>query len=108
CLTGAGLARVGWDMRYEPISEGGGRGGGAAVPHRTYPSANSPWAPSGSCVVRLTVGGQRSTQPLTLRLDPRVKTSPIALATLTSLTREMYDGARAARAAAEQARALVA
>jgi photosystem II stability/assembly factor-like uncharacterized protein len=106
--TRAGMHRVSWDMRYQPIGEGGGRGGGAAVPHRTYPSANAPWAPPGSYVVRLTVGGKSYTQPLTLRLDPRVKTSPVALATLTSLTREMYDGARAARAAAEQARALVA
>src|SRR5207253_11343091 len=94
--------------RNQTIGEGGGRGGGAAVPHRTYPSANAPWAPPGSYVVRLTAGGKSYTQPLTLRLDPRVKTSPTALATLTSLTREMYDGARAARAAAEPARALVA
>jgi hypothetical protein len=96
-------------MRYQPIGEGGGRGGGgAAVPRRTYPSVNAPWAPPGSYVVRLTAGGKSYTQPLTLRLDPRVKTPAIALATLTSLTREMYDGARAARAASEQARALVA
>jgi photosystem II stability/assembly factor-like uncharacterized protein len=106
--TRAGMHRFSWDMRYQPIGEGGGRGGGAAIPHRTYLSANAPWAPPGSYVVRLTVGGKSYTQPLTLRLDPRVKTSPMALATLTSLTREMYDGARAARAAAEQARALVA
>ena len=106
--TRAGMHRFNWDMRYQPIGEGGGRGGSAAVPHRTYPSANAPWTPPGSYVVRLTVGGKSYTQPLTLRLDPRVKTSPMVLATLTSLTREMYDGARAARAAAEQARALVA
>ena len=58
--------------------------------------------------MRLTAGGKSYTQPLMLRLDPRVKTPAIALATLTTLTREMYDGARAAHTAAEQARALVA
>jgi hypothetical protein len=107
--TRAGMHRVSWDMRYQPIGEGGGRGGGgAAVPHRTYPSVNAPWAGPGAYVVRLTAGGKTYTQPLTLRLDPRVKTSPAALATLTSLTREMYDGARSARAAYDQARALAA
>ncbi len=106
--TRAGMHRVSWDLTYDPIGEGGGRaGGGAAVPHRTYPSSGGPWAAPGSYTVRLTVGGKSYTQPLTLRLDPRVKTPAVALATLTSLTREMYDGARAARAASERARALV-
>jgi photosystem II stability/assembly factor-like uncharacterized protein len=113
--TRAGMHRVWWDMRYDPIGDGGGgRGGGgggaAAVPHRTYPSVNSPWAPPGSYTVRLTVDGKHYTQPITLKLDPRVAASASAadLATLASLTREMYEGARAARATYTQARALVA
>jgi photosystem II stability/assembly factor-like uncharacterized protein len=107
--TRAGMHRVSWDMRYQPIGDGGGRGGGgAAVPHRTYPSVNAPWAPPGAYVVRLTAGGKSYTQPLTLRLDPRVKTAPAALATVTALSREMYDGAKNARTAYEQARALAA
>jgi hypothetical protein len=66
--TRAGMHRVSWDMRYDPIGEGGGRGGGGnAVPHRTYPSVNAPWAAPGSYVVRLTAGGT-SKQPLALRL----------------------------------------
>ena len=103
----AGMHRFSWDMRYQPLAEGGGRGGGAAVPHRTYPNVNAPWAPPGSYQVRLTAGGKSYTQPLTLRLDPRVKTSSLALTTLNTLTREMYDGAKAARLAAGQARALM-
>ena len=35
-----------------------------AVPHRTYPQANAPWAPPGAYTVRLTVDGERYTQPL--------------------------------------------
>ena len=103
----AGMHRVSWDLRYQPLGEGGGRGG-AAVPRRTYPSANAPWAPPGIYTVRLTVDGKRYTQPLTLHLDPRVKTPAAALTTLNALTREMYAGARAARDAAAQARALAA
>jgi hypothetical protein len=57
--------------------------------------------------VRLTVAGKSYTQPLTLRLDPRVKTPAAALTQLTALSREMYDGARAAHDAFTEARALV-
>ena len=112
--TRAGMHRVWWDMRYDPIGEGGGgRGGGGgggngAVPHRTYPSVNAPWAPPASYTVRLSVDGKTYTQPIGLKLDPRVTASAADLATLASLTREMYEGARAARATYTQARALVA
>jgi photosystem II stability/assembly factor-like uncharacterized protein len=111
--TRRGMHRVWWDMRYDPIpGQGGGRGGGGgatgAVPHRTYPAVNAPWAPPGSYTVRLTADGKSSTQPLTLRLDPRVKTATAGLTTLATLTREMYDGARTARDAYRQARALIA
>src|SRR5262249_40580107 len=69
--TRAGMHRVSWDLRYQPLGEGG-RGGGAAVPRRTYPSVNAPWAPPGAYTVRLTAGGKTYTQPLALHLDPRV------------------------------------
>ena len=45
-------------------------------------------------------------QPLTLRLDPRVTTPAAGLAQLSSLSRQMYDNAVAARAAYARARAL--
>ena len=109
--TRAGMHRVWWDMHYDPIEgdAGGGRGGGgggAAVPHRSYSTPNTPWATPGAYTVRLTVNGASYTQPLTLKMDPRVKTSPIDLANLYKLSNEMYDGAVAARAAADKARAL--
>ena len=78
------------------------------MPHRTYPAVNAPWAPPGSYIVKLSVDGKTYTQPLTLRLDPRVKTLPADLAALASLSKEMYEGARAARTAYDQARRLVA
>ena len=103
----AGMHRIAWDLRYQPLTDGAGRGGNA-VPRRTYPAANSPWAPPGTYTVKLIANGKTYTQPLTLHLDPRVKTPAVALTTLSSLTREMYNGAKAARAAADQARALAA
>jgi photosystem II stability/assembly factor-like uncharacterized protein len=107
--TQAGMHRFSWDLHFDPVGERGPGGeGGAAVPHRTYPSVNAPWAPPGSYTVRLTVNGKRFTQPLTLRLDPRVKTPAVGLQQLATLSREMYDGAAAAHAAYARARALVA
>src|SRR5262249_39702881 len=69
-----GMHRIWWDMHYDPIpGEAGGRGGGgAAVPHRTYPSVATPWVSPGNYTVRLTTGGKTSSQPISLRLDPRV------------------------------------
>ncbi len=109
--TVAGVHRFSWDLRFDPIGprEAHGEGGATgAVPHHTYPSTDAPWAPPGDYTLRLTVAGERFTQPLTLRLDPRVRTPAADLDRLASLTREMYDGAVAADAAYRQARALVA
>jgi hypothetical protein len=76
------------------------------VPHQTYSVAFAPWAPPGNYTVRLTVDGKTYTQPLTLKLDPRVKTPAAALAQLASLTKEMYEGAKALHVTFNQARAL--
>ena len=107
----AGMHRFAWDMRYQPLSAENPMAMGevdaaGAVPHRSVHSANAPWAPPGRYTVRLTVGGRSFAQPLTLRLDPRVKTPAAGLAQLATLTRQMYDGAVAAHAAYARARAL--
>jgi hypothetical protein len=56
----------------------------------------------------MTVDGKSYSQPITVRLDPRVKTPAVALTQLSTLTRSLYDGSVNAHAAANQARALVA
>jgi hypothetical protein len=108
--TQRGMHRFSWDLRYNPIREDtlapSDEDAEGAVPHRTYPSVNAPWAPPGSYTVRLTVNGQRYTQPLTLRLDPRVRTPAPALQQLATVTRDLYDRALATHAAYVEARAL--
>jgi hypothetical protein len=108
----AGFHRFSWDLHFDPIGaedpNAGGESATGAVPRHTYDLPYSPWAPPGAYTVRLTVDGKSYTQPLTLRLDPRVKTPAAGLAQLASLTREMYDGAVAAHGSYEQARALAA
>lgn len=107
-----GIHRFSWDLHFDPIAVPSGRGGGSgdngAVPGRTYAAVNSPWAPPGSYTVRLTVDGKSYMQPITVRLDPRVKTPAVGLSQLASLSREMYDGAKAGHASYNEARALVA
>ena len=109
--TRAGFHRFTWDLHYDAIGEdpdAGDEGATGAVPYHTYDMPYSPWAPPGQYTVRLTVDSTRYTQPITLRLDPRVKTSAADLAQLHSVTRQTYDAAVAAHAAFEQARALIA
>lgn len=109
--TNRGMHRVWWDLHLDPITAGDTMPNSdddalGAVPHRTYTTPNSPWAPPGNYTVRLTVNGQRFTQPLALRLDPRVKTPAAALAQLATLSRDLYDRAIATHQAYLQARTL--
>jgi hypothetical protein len=108
--TNAGMHRFSWDLHYDPVvpdtAAPGGEDATGAVPHRTYPTVNAPWAPAGQYTVRLTVNGTSYTQPLTLRLDPRVTTPAAGLTQLATLSRSTYDAALTAQAAYMQARAL--
>jgi photosystem II stability/assembly factor-like uncharacterized protein len=110
--TTSGMHRFNWDLRFDPIADdaggrGGGGGAGGAVPHRTYAAINAPWAPPGNYTVRLTVDGRSYTQPIVVKLDPRVKTPAPALAQLVALTRTLYDDAVNTHAAAVEARSLL-
>jgi len=108
--TRAGLHRFTWDMRYQPIGDNPRTGeveATGAVPHRSEHTPAAPWAAPGRYTVRLVVGGRTYSQPLTLRLDPRVKTPAAGLTQLATLSREMYDLAAGAQAAYVQARARV-
>ncbi|MEO6209659.1 MAG: glycoside hydrolase [Gemmatimonadaceae bacterium] len=109
--TAPGMHRMTWDLRYDPIINERedveeDESGNGAVPHRTFPAMDAPWAPPGKYTVRLIGMGTRLEQPLTLRLDPRVTTPAIGLAQLASLSKEMYDDAVIVRAASARARAL--
>jgi len=108
--TAAGMHRFLWNMRYQPIEGSGGRGRGglpiSATPYNTVPTPNSIWAPPGLYTVKLTVAGQTLKQPLTLRMDPRVKTPASGLARQFEMSRAMYDGIIDAQTALLKMRAL--
>ena len=107
--TTAGMHRFSWDLHYDPIGAGGGGrgGGGAAVPHRTYAGVNSPWAAPGTYTVRLTVNGKSMSQPIAVKMDPRVKITP-EVQQIFTLTAQIEDSARNAETAYKDARALAA
>ena len=81
-------------MLFRSRGGGGGRGGLpiAAVPHDTPPAPNSPWAAPGKYSVKLTVDGKAYSQPLTVKMDPRVTTPAIGLAQQFTLSKQLYDG----------------
>ncbi len=71
----AGMHRWVWDLRTNapigihaeyPI---------AAVPHRTPLTPEGPLVPPGRYTLRLTVNGRSESQPLMVKMDPRVQTS---------------------------------
>ncbi|WP_395620863.1 hypothetical protein [Dokdonella sp.] len=107
--TQAGMHRVVWNLRHQPLAaERSSVDATGAVPGRSSVPPSSPWAAPGEYSVRLSVDGKSYTQPLTVRLDPRVSTSAGDLASNARLSMEMYTLAREARIAYGQARDLAA
>ncbi len=104
----AGMHRFFWDMRYQPLpGGGGGRGGGGGLPmqaiaHDTAPASNAPWVAPGRYAVKLTVNGQSYSQPITVKIDPRVKTTSIELAQIASWSRQLYQGVLDSQAVLQQ------
>jgi photosystem II stability/assembly factor-like uncharacterized protein len=90
-----GLHRFLWDMHLAPIPGVQAEYPISAVPHNTAPASTSPWVLPGQFTVVLTTGGHSYTQPLTVRMDPRVKTPAAALAEQFNASRQIYEDARA-------------
>jgi len=90
--TASGNHRFVWDLHYAPVagmvtelddSE--------AVPNDTPRSPTSPWVLPGNYTVTLLVNGKTLTQPLVVRMDPRVKTTPAAWAEQFRVSKQLYD-----------------
>jgi len=78
----------------------------AAIAHNTAPTPNSIWVAPGSYTVRLTANGKTLAQPITVKMDPRVKTPVAGLAKQNELSKAMYDGIIEAQAALQKLRAV--
>ena len=102
----AGMHRFAWDLHYPPP---------AALRHEYPISAiyrDTPRYPLGPAVlpgqytVKLTAGGQSFTQPLVVKMDPRVKTPAAGLAQKFALEMKVTQGMNQDYAALMQVRAL--
>jgi photosystem II stability/assembly factor-like uncharacterized protein len=104
--TTAGMHRFTWDMRHDlapglqqsyPI---------AAVPGNTIKEPLGVWAQPGEYQVRLSVDGRSLSQPLTLKMDPRVKTPAADLRKQFDVSQELAGAIRRDHEALERLRAV--
>ena len=101
-----GMHRFLWDMHYAPVPGVAPSYPISAIYMNTPPAPTSPWAMPGKYTVVLTVNGRSHSQPLVLRMDPRVTTEHKDLAEQYKLSRELYDQWLLLAALAESARPL--
>ena len=107
--TGAGLHRWVWDLHGAPPESLRHEYPISAVPHDTPRLPQGATALPGAYTVKLTVDGHSYTAPLTVKLDPRVKTPPASLQqqyegekALVKLMTRSTEAIREARSAQEQ------
>lgn len=87
-----GQHRFLWDMHYPQVpGMSTGPDDDAAIPHDTPAVSSSPWVMPGAYTVRLIAGGLTLNQPLTLVMDPRVKTTRFDLEQQFNVSRTLYD-----------------
>jgi len=104
--TGAGEHRFVWDLRYASppsLSRYYGLGAVYGVPMAAAP--RGPLALPGQYQVRLAVNGKSSTQPLTLKMDPRVKATAADLQKQFDLEMQIVAAMRQAWDALQKRRA---
>jgi photosystem II stability/assembly factor-like uncharacterized protein len=89
--TKAGMHRFLWDMHYTPVPNVEPEFPISATYRNTAPEATSPWAAPGDYTVMLTIGGKTFSQPLTVAMDPRVKTSAADLQEQFDLSWQLYQ-----------------
>ncbi len=93
----AGAHRFIWDLHYPP-PQGARRGYPmTAIYHDTPSHPLGPWVLPGKYIVRLTAGGVNQEQPLTVRMDPRIRTPAEGLAQQFELSVQCSEGARQVR-----------
>ena len=87
----AGAHRFLWDMRYTPLNTPAAYPMTAII-HNTPPDATAPWVMPGNYTVRLTANGQTQEQPITISMDPRVKTGTAQWQRQHDLSMICYEG----------------
>jgi photosystem II stability/assembly factor-like uncharacterized protein len=89
--TKAGMHRFLWDMHYRPVPNVEPEFPIAATYRNTAPTATAPWVTPGNYTVVLSADGKSLTQPFTVQMDPRVKTSAADLQEQFDLSWALYQ-----------------
>ena len=97
----AGSHRFLWDLHYTPLEEPASYPM-TAIYENTAPSPTSPWVMPGNYTVKLTVNGETTSQPLTVKMDPRVKSSMADLQKQHALSLTCYEGRIKSKAIASE------
>jgi hypothetical protein len=92
--TAPGLHRFFWDIHFEPLKDVDPEYPMAAVYQKTAPQPTRPWVMPGDYSVVLTAGGKSFTQPLTVKMDPRVKASTADLMKQFELSKALSETRR--------------
>jgi photosystem II stability/assembly factor-like uncharacterized protein len=87
----AGMHRFVWDLHYTPPKAFRFSYGMSAVPGDTPLEPMGPWVMPGTYTVRLTAGTATQSQPLVVKMDPRVKTPRDGLTQQFTLSMHLYD-----------------
>ncbi len=87
----AGSHRFVWDLHYTPLDISPSYPI-SAIYKNTAPTPTSPWVLPGNYTIKLKVNGQTFSQPVTIKMDPRVKTSSPELKKQNDLSLQCYEG----------------
>ncbi|MFZ1261896.1 MAG: hypothetical protein WAT34_00185, partial [Chitinophagaceae bacterium] len=87
----AGSHRFTWDMKYAPLDVPATYPI-AATYMNTEPDQTSPWVMPGTYTLKLSVNGNIYSQSLTVKIDPRVKSSRADLQKQHDLSVQCYEG----------------
>lgn len=93
--TAKGAHRFVWDLRYAPL-ETSVSFPIAAVYKNTAPESASPWVLPGNYSVTLIVNGKAYSQPLVIKMDPRVKVTQEQLVQLHNVSLTCYQARQTA------------
>jgi photosystem II stability/assembly factor-like uncharacterized protein len=99
----AGLHRFVWDLHYPPPAVQRFEYPIAAVYANTPREPRGPWVPPGRYTTRLTARGRTQSQPLVVRMDPRVKTPTAGLARQFALASQLAAAIERAASAGRSA-----
>ena len=88
--TGDGHHRFMWDMKLDPLNIPPSYPI-SAIYKNTEPDQTAPWVMPGDYTVRLTVDGKVHEQILSIKMDPRIKTSLKDLQTQYDLSVQCYE-----------------